>query len=142
MKYRLPTWQRRALFSSGWGLLLSGTAWLALHYVLGGGDGLPSPLEPWTMRVHGFAAIVGIFSLGALSDSHIPHGWRLSGRHRWMRQRSTGVALCSLGAALIGTGYLLYYFSPESIRPAVGWVHTFLGLSAAAIVVRHRRTQR
>ncbi len=142
MKYRLPTWQRRALFATGWGLLLSGTAWLALHYVLSSGDGLPNPLEPWTMRVHGFAAIVGIFVLGGLMDSHVPHGWRLSARHRWARQRKTGVALCGLGAALVGTGYLLYYFAPDSIRPAMGWVHSLLGIAAAGILVTHKRAQR
>jgi hypothetical protein len=130
------------LFGSGWALLLSGIAWLALHYVLASGDGLPNPLEPWAMRVHGMAAIVAIFALGALSESHVPHGWRLSARNRWAGQRSTGIALCSLGAALVASGYLLYYFAPDSIRPAVGWVHSLLGLAAAGILVQHRRARR
>jgi hypothetical protein len=142
LKYRLPAWQRRALFASAWGLLLSGIAWLALHYVLAGGDGLPSPLEPWAMRVHGMAAIVAIFALGALSESHVPHGWRLSARHRWAGQRGTGIALCGLGAMLVATGYLLYYFAPDSIRPAVGWVHSLVGLAAAGILVQHWRARR
>ena len=142
LKHRLPGWQRWTLFASGLVLLLSGLVWLALHYVVGaGGDALPHPLEPWAMRLHGFAASVALFALGALAAAHIPHGWHLSGRPRWAGQRGTGVALCTLGAALAFSGYLLYYFAPESVRPGMGWVHSALGILAAAVLVSHRRTK-
>jgi hypothetical protein len=43
---------------------------------------------------------------------------------------------------LVATGYLLYYFAPDSIRPAVGWVHSLVGLAAAGILVQHWRARR
>jgi hypothetical protein len=136
--HRLVAWQRQLLYGSGAILLASGAGWLALHYGRAS-DALPSPLEAWAMRLHGLAGFAALFTLGALAASHIPNGWRLSHRMRWAQQRGSGVALCALGAALVLTGYLLYYFAPEGIRPALGWLHTALGVAAAAVVVAHRR---
>ena len=116
----------------------SGAAWLGLHYGRGA-DALPSPLEPWAMRVHGLAAFAALFALGALAAGHIPQGWRLSHRMRWARQRGSGVALCVLAATLVLTGYLLYYFAPDPIRPTLGWLHSGLGAAMAALVAVHRR---
>jgi hypothetical protein len=39
------------------------------------------------------------------------------------------------------TGYLLYYFAPEGVRPALGWLHSALGVAMALVVVWHRRRQ-
>ena len=69
----------------------------------------------------------------------LPQGWRLAGRHRWARQRGTGTALCSLGALLSLTGYLLYYYAPEPLRPALGWTHAAIGIAMLGVVLRHRR---
>ena len=91
------------------------------------------------MRLHGLAAFAALFVLGALAAAHIPHGWRASHRLRWARQRASGVALCALGGALALTGYLLYYFAPDPVRPALGWLHSGLGLMAAGAVATHRR---
>ena len=136
--HRLDAWQRRVLFASGTVLLASGAAWLGLHYGRGA-DALPSLLEPWTMRVHGLAAFAVLFALGALAAAHVPQGWRLSHRMRWARQRGSGVALCVLAATLALTGYLLYYFAPDPVRPALGWLHSGLGAAMAALVAAHRR---
>ena len=58
-------------------VLASGLLWLALHYMAGAGAGeLPHPLEAWLMRAHGLAAFAGLFMLGVIGGSHIPHGWR------------------------------------------------------------------
>jgi len=136
--HRLVAWQRSVLFGSGTVLLVSGAAWLALHYGRSG-DELPSPLEAWAMRLHGLAAFAVVFALGALAASHIPQGWRLSQRLRWAQQRGSGVALCTLGALLVASGYALYYFAPEGIRPPLGWAHAALGLVMTVVVVVHRR---
>ena len=136
--HRLVAWQRRVLYGSGTVLLVSGVAWFALHYGRSG-DELPSPLEAWTMRLHGLAAFAVVFALGALAASHIPQGWRLSQRLRWARQRGSGVALCTLGALLVATGYALYYFALEGIRPPLGWLHGALGVAMAVVVAFHRR---
>jgi len=136
--HRLVAWQRVVLFGAGAVLLASGAAWLALHYGRRA-DALPSPLEAWTMRVHGLAGFAALFVLGALAAAHIPQGWRFSHRMRWARQRGSGVALCALAATLVLTGYLLYYFAPDPIRPALGWLHSALGAAMAVLVATHRR---
>ena len=131
-------WQRSVIYGAGILLLASGVFWLLLHYGRGG-EALPSPLEPWTMRLHGLAAFAALFAFGALAGSHIPQGWRFSHRMRWAQQRGSGVALCALAAALAVTGYLLYYFAPDPIRPALGWLHIALGGTMVVVVATHRR---
>ena len=137
---RLARWQRLTLYLTGALLTLSGTLWLVVHYSVGAGAGeLPHPLESWMIRLHGLAAFVGLFVLGVLAASHVPHGWRVTHRHHWTTQRATGVALCTLTVLLAVTGYLLYYFAPEPVRPALGWTHELIGLAAGAVIVFHRR---
>ena len=137
---RLASWQRWLLDGCGTVLLGSGIAWLAVHYAVGAGAGeLPAPAEAWLMRLHGLAGFGALFLLGALAAHHIPHGWRLSARHRHARQRGTGLALCTLGALLAATGYALYSVAPEPVRPALGWAHAALGVGLAGVVLRHRR---
>lgn len=136
----LPPWQRALLYSSAFLLLATGVIWLALHYVAAAGAGeLPHPMEAWMMRLHGFAAFFGLFVLGALAGAHIPQGWRMSGRHRWAQQRGSGVAVCAAAALLAFTGYLLYYFAPDPVRPALGWIHASIGIVMAVLVLLHRR---
>ena len=137
---RLTPWQRRLLEGCGGILLVTGLAWLVVHYDFGAGaDALPAPAEAWLLRLHGLAGFGALFLLGALAAHHIPHGWRLSARHRHARQRGTGLALCTLAGLLAATGYALYYFAPEAVRPALGWIHAALGVGLAGVVLRHRR---
>ena len=69
----------------------------------------------------------------------VPQGWRFTVRGVRVGQRSTGIALCVLAGALALTGYLLYYFAPDSVRPGLGWLHSGLGATMAGLVVVHRR---
>ena len=138
--HRLIRWHRLTLYVAGGLLLLTGASWLVVRYGIGSdADGLPSPLEAWSLRVHGLAAFGGVFALGVLAAAHVPQGWRLSLRNDWRSQRRTGSALCILGALLVVTGYLLFYFAPEAIRPALGWIHAGIGFVMAALVASHRR---
>lgn len=139
-RHRLPRWQRRALTTSGTLLLLTGILWLALHYSMGAGAGeLPHPLEAWCLRLHGLAAMAGLFVLGVLAAAHVPHGWRLSQRWRLAGQQRTGVLLCALAALLVLSGYLLYYFAPDDVRPGLGWLHAGIGVVMTGVVLWHRR---
>ncbi len=138
--HRLVGWQRVTLFAAGLALLATGVLWLAVHYSRAA-DALPSPLEPWAMKVHGLAAFVALFMFGVLAASHVPHGWRLSHRWRWARQRGSGLALCTLAALLALTSYLLYYFAPEGVRDALGWIHSALGAAALPLLMVHRRSR-
>lgn len=136
-------WHRWSLTVTGTLLLLSGTVWLALHYLLGAGAGeLPHPLEAWSLRLHGLAAYASLFVLGLVTAAHVPQGWRLVRRPRWSHQRRSGLLLCALCAGLALSGYLLYYFAPETVRPALGWGHALAGVTCAGVLVVHRRGRR
>ncbi len=134
-------WQRVGLHTSVALLVLTGALWLGLHYTVGAGAGeLPHPLEAWAMRLHGLLAFVALFVLGAVAAVHLPHGWRLSRRPRWAAQRGSGIALAVLAALLAFSGWLLYYFAPEWLRPALGWAHAGAGMALAGLLLWHRRT--
>ena len=138
--HRLSNWQRITLYATGALLAATGVAWLVVHYSVGAGSGeLPHPLEAWLMRLHGLVAYAGLFVLGVVAAGHIPQGWRLTGRHRWAGQRGSGITLCAVAAVLALTGYLLNYFAPEGVRPALGWAHALTGLAMGALFASHRR---
>lgn len=140
---RLRNWQYYALYMVMAALLLTGLAWLPMHYLWGAGaEQLPHPAEPMLMRLHGLFAFAGLFVAGVLGAAHIPHGWHMTThnprlRERWSMQRSTGIVMCSLGLLCVLTAYCLYYFAPENLRPALGWFHTALGLALAVLLPWH-----
>jgi hypothetical protein len=141
--HRLVRWQRLALHATGTLLLLTGLAWLAVHYSIGAGAGeLPHPVEAWSLRLHGLGALAACFVLGVLAAAHVPQGLRLSRRRRWAGQRRSGLGLCVLSGLLVGSGYALYYFAPEAIRPALGWAHAGIGIVMGIAIGRHRRGTR
>jgi hypothetical protein len=130
----LRRWQRRTLSAAAWALLLTGLAWFPVHYLWGAGAGeLPSPAEPWLMRVHGLGVLVGLFALGVAAADHVPRGWRMG------LQRASGAALCAAWALLAASGWALSYATPEAWRPWVGGAHAALGAAAFAIGVAHAR---
>ena len=138
--HRLAAWQRITLYTTSALLVVTGLAWLMVHYGVGAGVGeLPHPAEAWLMRVHGLAAYAGLFVLGVVAAGHIPQGWRIAGRHRWAGQRGSGITLCAIATLLALTGYLLNYFAPENIRPALGWAHALSGLTMGVMMASHRR---
>lgn len=146
--HRLVGWQRLLLMATGSVLLSTGGFWLAVHYLVGAGAGagagqLPHPAEAWLVRLHGAAAIAGVFMFGLLAAVHIPWGLqftrRIRGGHRLAGQRRSGIWLCALAAALVASGYALYYFAPEALRPTLGWGHSAFGVVMAVLVGRHRR---
>lgn len=138
--HRLAAWEGFVLYAAGAVLLFSGGVWLLVHYTVGAGAGeMPHPLEAWSLRLHGLAAFIGVFATGVLAAAHVPHGWRLTRRRHLDTQRNTGLVLCVLAALLVLSGYLLYYFAPESVRPELGWAHAVVGLAMAVLMTAHRR---
>ena len=141
----LDRWQRRGLYWSCGLLVASGVVWLVLHYGWGAGAGeLPHPLESWLMRLHGACAFAALFLAGIVAAQHVPRGWRITHAHprmrlRWAFHRRSGLTLCALGGLLALSGYALYYFAPETVRPALGWAHTGLGLALAGLLTAHAR---
>lgn len=139
----LDAWQRRGLYATVAALTATGLAWLGLHYTVGAGTGaLPHPIEVWLLRLHGAAGFAGLFFAGVLAARHVPRGWHMTRIHPRLRlrlgpQRQTGLALSAMGALLAASGYLLYYFAPEDLRPALGWAHAAIGTALAALLPAH-----
>ncbi|MEJ6004608.1 hypothetical protein WG899_03540 [Paucibacter sp. AS339] len=122
-------------------LPISGLAWLWIH--LGRAeDALPSVAEPWLMRLHGLASFLTLLALGAIGGTHIPAGWKLTRRHRRIRQRNTGLLLSGLLGLSVLTAYVLYYFAPEGLREPLGWTHALLGLLSLPAWWLHRRRKK
>lgn len=131
---RLVGWQIWLLSMSGIGLWLSGGAWLLLHYYgQKPGEFGPemNPLEPWTMKLHGLVLIPALLGIGGMFVAHIPKGWD------HVHQRVAGVALASVLAALIGSGYLLYYAGDDTLRNWASMAHWSVGLVLPAIFIWH-----
>jgi hypothetical protein len=130
----LPRWQRRGIHLGVLALAATGLAWLAVHYSVGAGAGeLPHRAEAWLMKLHGAAMMAALFFFGSLVSGHAPRGWRMG------RQRRLGLALWAAVALLVGSGYALYYFAPEPVRPALGWAHSGAGIALLGMLWRHRR---
>ncbi len=131
---RLARWQVLLLIISGTLLWLSGAAWLLLHYygqVAGEFGPETNPLEPWFLRVHGLVLIPALLGFGGLFVVHIPKGWKNS------YQRNVGVALTAVLAALIISGYMLYYVGDESLRDWTSLIHWVLGLAIPTLFIWH-----
>lgn len=115
-------------------LFISGLA----HYVLHGwfmrqGDfgPAPNPLEPWMLKLHGAAAMLGLMVLGSLLSTHIHRFWRLQ------RNRLAGGVFLSSALLLIVSGYGLYYFGGDQTRALCRQLHIVIGLLALPAFAAH-----
>jgi hypothetical protein len=129
----LPCWLRWTLYLTTVVLFATGGLWLIVHYGLKqrGADGLPHPAEPWILRVHGLAMMVGLFVYGSLLRAHMINAWKLQ------RNRSTGVLVVTVLALLTMTGYLLYYVGGETTRPIISVAHWAIGLVIGGLLPFH-----
>ena len=133
---RPSRWQRHLLIGTSLLLLASGLAWLALQY-RSGSDGLPHPAQAWLMQLHGAGAFVALFAGGLMAGHHIPAGWRHSQRHGQASQRRSGLLLCGTLVLAVLSGYALYYFAPETVRPALGWGHAAVATLMLGLGLQH-----
>lgn len=131
---KLASWQIWLLALSGMGLWLSGCGWLLLHYYgQKQGEFGPemNPVEPWMIKGHGLFLIPTLLGIGGMFIAHIPKGWA----HR--HQRIAGVALCAVLAALIASGYMLYYVGDEDLRAWTSLSHWSIGLGLPVVFLWH-----
>lgn len=131
---KLERWHRRSLYASAAVLLLSGAAWLVLHYfqrpVNQFGESV-NPGEPWTMKVHGAAAMAALFLVGSLLHIHIRPSIRAG------RNTVTGWAMIAILSFLTITGYGLYYLAGESDRSLWSLLHWSAGFAFAVLSILH-----
>jgi hypothetical protein len=127
------------LYSSTLVLVGTGLMWLSVHMLAWPQasrsvmEGLPSPWEPWLMKLHGAAMMVMLFVIGRLSATHVMKGWRL----HWRKLGGLGLLV---GAALLAlSGYSLYYLIPDDWRDANGWLHAAVGVTWCVTLLVHRR---
>ena len=111
----------------------TGVLWLLAHYGMraAGEFAMAHPLEPWSLRLHGLAVMLGLFLYGSLLRSHMIKGW--NGR----KNRATGVLVVSVLVCLMFSGYLLYYVAGETLRPVVSAIHWGVGLALGAALPLH-----
>ena len=115
-------------------LLVSGALWLLFHYfvrVHGQFGEAPHPLESWWLRLHGAAAMLVLIVLGSLLPVHVRRGWHQR------RNLLAGTILGAVGLLLIASGYALYYFGGEELRPWISVFHWVVGLSALPLLIWH-----
>jgi ABC-type xylose transport system permease subunit len=107
-------------------LLVTGILWLVFHnfvHLQGEFGPVTHPVEPWSLKIHGAAAMLSLIVLGTLIPGHIRRGWHAR------KNRMTGLGLIALNGLLILSGYALYYFGGEQIRPIISALHWILGLT-------------
>lgn len=129
----LPRWLRWTLYLTTLALFVTGALWLVVHFGLrqGAADDLPHPAEPWILRLHGLAMMIGLFVYGSLLRAHMINAWRLR------RNRSTGLLVATVFALLTVTGYMLYYVGGETTRPIISVAHWAIGLVIGGLLPFH-----
>ena len=90
-----------------------------------------SPLESWSLKLHGLAAMLSLVVVGTLIPLHIRRGWHAR-RNHW-----NGALLITVLILLTLTGYGLYYSGIEALRAASSWTHRILGVLLPVIIVLH-----
>jgi hypothetical protein len=89
------------------------------------------PVEPWLMKIHGAAAMLGLIILGALIPLHIKRSWRAR------RNRGSGSSMITVCILLIVTGYALYYAGGDHLRALASTAHLVLGLGFPVLLIWH-----
>ena len=131
---RLSHGHRKWVYWSCALLLASGALWLLFHYFLrvhGQFGEAPHPLESWWLRLHGAAAMLVLVVLGSLLPVHVRRGWHQR------RNLLAGTILGAVGLLLIASGYALYYFGGEELRPWISAFHWILGLGTLPLLIWH-----
>ncbi len=131
---RLGRWHQGAVYTVTAALVVSGLAWIVLHYFFAQpGEYGPTihPAEPWMLKLHGAAAMAGLIIYGSLLPVHIRRAWAIR------RNIVLGIGLVLFMLALTVTGYLLYYAGDEETRPVISVVHWVVGLVVPAVLVWH-----
>jgi hypothetical protein len=127
---KLGALRRWALYALVSALLASGAVWLWVHLRTAQGA-MPSALEPWTMKLHGAAALLTIYLAGTMLYGHMLNAWDQG------RNRLTGSIVAISFAMLALSGYGLYYFGGEELRMVTEWLHWALGFGAPALLCVH-----
>ena len=131
---QLGTLHRWLTFVSLGMLLLSGLAWLYLHYFVTVATDFgvaPHPSQAWWLKLHGLAAMAALIIFGSLMPGHIRRAWQ----HK--KNRGSGGTMVATMVALSLTGYALYYIGGEEWRPIISVVHWIWGAAMLPLIALH-----
>lgn len=115
-------------------LFLSGAAWALFGWLAERNESRADffrSLKPWSLKLHGAAAMAFLVAMGILIPTHLKRGWQAQ------RNRGNGVLFVSVIAILVLTGYGLYYFGDERWRTVTSWTHLSLGLVSPVFLAWH-----
>lgn len=132
--FRLGRWHRRSIYVACVALLASGLAWLLVHFFMRPASRFGEavhPLEPWTMKIHGAAAMAALVLAGSLFHVHIRRAIKAG------RNLVPGWTVLAAFVVLVVTGYGLYYLTDETDRPVWSALHWIVGLAAAVVFPAH-----
>jgi len=125
----------RFLFYIAFGaLFITGVVWLFVHYAGQGREEFSDGyewLKPWSLRIHGAAAMITLTMLGFLIPKHMQPAWRQR------RNRTTAVVMFTIVMVMIVTGYGLYYCGDEGWRSWLSGCHSAAGLLFPLILIWH-----
>ncbi len=130
---KFSLYQRILMYGGGGILLLTGVTWVLLRRFGGmeGGESWGRSIQPWLMKVHGFAAVFFVFLLGTLVPSHIR---RALGSEKNLRN---GYGFMAVMGMQVLSGYSLYYVGDESMRAAFETFHVWVGMALPVLVGIH-----
>jgi len=141
-RVRLSRRHQAWIYASLGALFVTGVVWLVVRNPFADDAGLDagtSPLAPWSMKLHGAAAMITLVVLGTLLPGHVRRAWNAR------TARGTGATLLGFNALLIVTGYALYYAGGEDLRAIMSPLHWIAGLALAptlGVHVWHARRRR
>jgi len=125
---------RWLLYVTGWGIWLTGVAWVIVHYfmrVKGPFGFKTNPWEGWWLMSHGAFAVLATFLFGWMWSRHITTGWDL----RWRRR--SGGTLAGTTIFLILSGYALYYIGDPDWLNCTAIAHWGIGIAVLAVFFIH-----
>jgi uncharacterized membrane protein YfcA len=115
-------------------LFFSGLLWLLFHNFITPPDEFGvshNVLEPRLLEIHGALAMVFLIVLGVLIPTHMHHPWHQR------RNRMTSMFMVGGCLIMVLSGYGLYYFGGELLRPFVSKLHGIFGCLIPLILVWH-----
>lgn len=115
-------------------LFLSGAAWAVFGWLAERQEARAEfllSLKPWSLKLHGAAAMAFLVALGILIPTHIKRAWQAR------RNRVNGAFFVTVMAILVLTGYGLYYCGDEQWRNTASNIHLVLGFASPVLLVWH-----
>jgi hypothetical protein len=131
---RMPVAQRYAVYAVFGALWLSGCLWLLLHEYFAKPDefgAARAPFEPTALLVHGVLALVATYLLGWIAARHVAQAWRDG------RRRASGGAYSACVAALVLSGFALFFVSDDRWQHLCALAHDVLGLAFTVFAAQH-----